>query len=164
MALQPAVVQSMLMGYNCNYAPTSEDRAQGIAYVTSIIQRGFFNDESIAAIRFPQGGPLQLAHQAFSVLTWAFQPDRDRVKMKPHEVPFIMGRLKAVRHLHEWKAPPILLLHADRELAAGVRSNMRDHKLDPDAYRDELVKCGFSIVPVQVFLEEAASSYRAISR
>lgn len=154
-AWKPFTVCRMLEGFAGNHKPTPVERAQCIDYVGRLIKSGFFNEASIAGMRYPQGGPSEMARRVCDALNGAYRPERRSPKSKDASAqPLHVARLETARNLHAAKAPPALLLRADRELAAEIRSRVREERPDPAVYRELLTGCGFSLMPVPVFVAE----------
>ena len=153
-AWEPHVVYLTLRAYLLNYAQTEAEKAQMLTYITTLMQREVFSAPALRAAEFPAGGAGELRSSVYEALSMAL---RATVKTKEKGQEFQTEVIFApLRRLREAKAPELLLLYAERQLASSIRTAIRDRPIDPEIFRKPLTDCGFSLVPIDVLLAEAA--------
>ena len=152
MAREPVVVHHVLQGYLGIYGPSAEERERGILYVEQLLSGDFFNSATLRQSRYPQGGPSQLERMAYEVLVWAALPEKLGGSPGQAVTPRIAAQLAAAGRIHAGSPTRNLVLHADRQLAAEVRSEVLRENRDPRSYQDALAASGFAVVPVDDFL------------
>ena len=150
----PFVMCRMLEGFTANHAPTPDEQAQCIAYITGLLAGSSCIEAAMLEMRYPQGGPSALSRKIYEALAWACKPASRSATGAKTPSPWLLARCEAARLLHAMRASPRLVLRADRELASSLRSFVREDQPDPATYRDLLQTSGFSARPVPAFMAE----------
>lgn len=160
-AWDPAVVNLTLTAFLLNYQASEAEKSQVLNYIKRLIAQGVFASAALRDARYPTGGAAELRSTVHEALSMAL---RTAVKSKTKGRPDIMATslFEPLRHLREFKAPELLIRHAERQVAQTIRHGIQTKKIDPASMRAPLQECGFSLVPIDVLLEEASGERGAI--
>ena len=151
------MVHLTLRAFLLNYQSTDAEKAQVLTYIKRLIAQGVFASPALRDACFPTGGAMELRSTVHEALSMAL---RTPVKSKTKGQRDIEATslFEPLRRLREFKAPDLLIRYAERQVAQSIRSTIRTNKIDPASLRAPLQECGFSLVPIDVLLDEAARS------
>lgn len=148
-----------LRAYNNIYSQTESEKAQILTYITTLIQRGVLSSPALRTTEILSGGAGELRGDVFEQLSTAL---RTTIKTKGNDPSLqAVGLFAPLNYLREAKAPELLLRYAERKLAESIRIAIRERQIDSEALRKPLTDCGFSLVPIDALLAEAARPLQA---